>query len=100
MSVAACRRSRAVSRESDIAELFAALVYWPLARGAKLFGNLGVDVANWPLSAYRGRSYYSMRTDALDRFGTRLEHRLTQSQIKAMMEQAGLIDIRFSPAVP
>ncbi len=86
--------------KSLIAELFAAAVYWPLARLAKLFGSLGADVANWPLSAYRWRSYYNMRTDALDRFGTRLEHRMTRAQISTMMESAGLRDIRFSDAVP
>lgn len=86
--------------KSAVAEFFAAAVYWPLARSAKLFANFGVDVANWPLSAYRGRSYYSMRTDALDRFGTRLEHRMTRAEIRTMMEAAGLRDIRFSDAVP
>lgn len=86
--------------KSLIAECFAALIYWPLARGARLAESLGANVANWPLSAYRWRSYYSMRTDALDRFGTRLEHRMTKAEIKAMMERAGLTDIRFSPAVP
>lgn len=86
--------------KSLAAELIAALVYWPLARVARLGERLGGDVANWPLSAYRWRSFYSMRTDALDRFGTRLEHRMTQGEVKAMMEQAGLADIRFSPAVP
>lgn len=86
--------------KSAIAELLAALLYWPLARGARLVERFGGTVANWPLSAYRWRSYYSMRTDALDRFGTRLERRMTQVQIKAMMEQAGLTDIRFSPSVP
>ena len=39
-------------------------------------------------------------TDALDRFGTRLEHRMTQAEIKVMMERAGLTEIRFSPSVP
>jgi SAM-dependent methyltransferase len=86
--------------KSVVAELFAALVYIPLARGAALCEKLGADVANWPLSAYRWRSYYSIRTDALDRFGTRLEHRMTKAQITAMMERAGLTDIRFSNAVP
>jgi SAM-dependent methyltransferase len=86
--------------KSLVAEVFAALLYWPLARAARFAESLGGDVANWPLSAYRWRSYYSMRTDALDRFGTRLEHRMTQAEIKAMMEQAGLDDIRFSPSVP
>jgi hypothetical protein len=37
-----------------IAELFAAIVYWPLARLASPFGGLGADVANWPFSAYPG----------------------------------------------
>jgi ubiquinone/menaquinone biosynthesis C-methylase UbiE len=96
---------RAVSRtpfglKSMIAELIAATVYWPLARLAKLIDGLGADVDNWPLSAYRWRSYYTMRTDALDRFGTRLEHRMTRAQIKTMMESAGLREIRFSDAVP
>ena len=37
-----------------------------------------------------------MRTDALDRFGTRLERRFTKDEIRAMMEYAGLENIRFS----
>jgi ubiquinone/menaquinone biosynthesis C-methylase UbiE len=86
--------------KSVFAELFAAIVYWPLARGARLLEKLNCNVANWPLSAYRMLPYYSMRNDALDRFGTRLEHRMTQAQIKTMMENAGLCDIRFSNTVP
>jgi SAM-dependent methyltransferase len=93
--------SRAPFRvKSPLAELFAAFVYWPLARGAALGERLGREVGDWPLSAYRWRSYYSMRTDALDRFGTRLEHRMTQAEIAAMMERAGLCRIAFSDAVP
>ena len=66
------------------------MVYWPLARAAQLAEWLGCNVAKWPLSAYNWRSYYSMRTDALDRLGTRLEHRMTRAQIEAMMQAAGL----------
>jgi len=96
---------RAVSKapfwlKSILAEIFAALVYLPLARSAALGEKLGLQVDNWPLSAYRWRSYYSMRTDALDKFGTRLEHRMTKAEIAAMMERSGLSDIRFSNAVP
>ncbi|MBV9555514.1 MAG: class I SAM-dependent methyltransferase [Pseudolabrys sp.] len=86
--------------KSLAADFIAATVYWPAARLAKLFKNAGVDVSHWPLSAYSWRSYYTMRTDSLDRFGTRLEHRMTREQIKAMMEKAGLRDVRFSEAVP
>jgi SAM-dependent methyltransferase len=86
--------------KSAIADVLAALVYWPLAGAARLFERLGGDVTAWPLSAYRRRSYYAMRTDALDRFGTRIEHRMTRTQIKALMEQAGLRGIRFCNAMP
>jgi len=83
-----------------VADIVAALVYWPLARSAHLAELLGVDVKVWPLSAYNWRSYYSMRTDALDRLGTRLEHRMTRAQINEMMKAAGLRDIRFSERPP
>jgi hypothetical protein len=41
-----------------------------------------------------------MRTDALDRFGTRLEQRFSRTQIEQMMITAGLKDIRFSEREP
>lgn len=37
-----------------------------------------------------------MRTDALDRFGTRLERRFTKIEMKELMERAGLENIKFS----
>lgn len=81
-------------------QVIAATVYWPLVRAASLFRRLGLDTNNWPLSAYCGRSYYVLRTDALDRFGTRLEQRFTKVQIEQMMRDAGLRDIRFSDRPP
>lgn len=78
----------------------AAVAYWPLARFAGLIERFGADASTLPLSAYRYRSFYSMRTDALDRFGTRLEQRFTRGEIERMMVAAGLTDIRFSDAEP
>jgi ubiquinone/menaquinone biosynthesis C-methylase UbiE len=78
----------------------AALVYWPLARAAGLAKKMGADASAFPLSAYSYRSFYSMRTDALDRFGTALEHRFTRSEIEQMMAAAGLREIRFSETEP
>lgn len=78
----------------------AALVYWPLARVAGTGERLGLDVSHFPLSAYRYRSFYSMRTDALDRFGTQLEQRFSRDEIEEMMRSAGLTDIRFSDREP
>ena len=75
-------------------------IYWPAARAAALAEALGADVGNFPLSAYRRNSLYTMRTDALDRFGTRLEHRFTRAEIEQMMIDVGLTGIRFSERVP
>ena len=83
-----------------ISQIIALLVYWPLARAAKLAETLGINVTNFPLSSYRNCGFYVMRTDALDRFGTRLEQRFTKLEIKTMMEHAGLENIRFSEATP
>jgi hypothetical protein len=41
-----------------------------------------------------------MKTDALDRFGTRLEKRFTKKEIEHMMQQAGLKNIKFSDHEP
>ena len=41
-----------------------------------------------------------MRTDSRDRFGTALEQRFTQSEIKALMIQAGFENIRFNNDEP
>jgi SAM-dependent methyltransferase len=83
-----------------LSQVLAAGVYWPLARLARVAERAGLDVRHLPLSAYRDRSFYVMRTDALDRFGTRLEHRFTRTAIARMMEQAGLQDIIFSEGPP
>jgi SAM-dependent methyltransferase len=96
---------RAISRLPFLARKavttgLAAVVYWPLSRSARFAEQLGLDVANIPLSAYRNSSFYTMRTDALDRFGTRLEQRFSRSEIEEMMHAAGLEDIRFSDRSP
>jgi ubiquinone/menaquinone biosynthesis C-methylase UbiE len=85
---------------TQVTRIIAALVYWPLARLAKLAEKMGRDVVDYPLSIYRDRAFYVMRTDALDRFGTRLEHRFTRSEIAEMMSAAGLEQIRFSEKPP
>ena len=83
-----------------MSQVIAALVYWPLARFAKLAENMGVNVNNFPLASYRDWGFYVMRTDALDRFGTRLEQRFTKLEIQKMMESAGLENIKFSEETP
>ncbi|MCG8379109.1 MAG: class I SAM-dependent methyltransferase [Proteobacteria bacterium] len=83
-----------------LCNIIAAVVYYPLSRFSFLLEKLNIKVSNIPLSEYRAKSFYTMRTDALDRFGTRLENRFTQRQIKSMMEEAGLVNITFSDIAP
>jgi ubiquinone/menaquinone biosynthesis C-methylase UbiE len=79
-----------------LSQIFAVIVYFPLARTAKILEKLGMNVEIFPLSQYRNNSFYTMRTDALDRFGTRLEKRFSKVEIKKMMEDCGLENISFS----
>jgi ubiquinone/menaquinone biosynthesis C-methylase UbiE len=81
-------------------QVIAGTVYYPLAKFSRLYEILGGEVHSFPLSAYRFKSFYTMRTDALDRFGTRLEHRYTRAQIHKMLEDSGLKDIVFSDSIP
>ena len=81
-------------------QALAVLVYWPLSRSALLLEKWFKPLPNFPLFWYRNKSFYSLRTDALDRFGTRLEHRFTREQIEDMLKAAGFQAIRFSDTAP
>jgi SAM-dependent methyltransferase len=96
---------RVVSRLPHRAKLavstaIAVLAYLPLSRLAQLAERLGRDVDTFPLSSYRDKSFYSIRTDALDRFGTRLEHRFTREQVIDVMRTAGCERVVVSPHAP
>ncbi len=83
-----------------VSQAIAVSVYWPLARLAALVERIGLNADAMPLEAYRHRSFYVMRTDAYDRFCTRLEQRFTRDEIEQMLTRAGFAEIRFSDAVP
>lgn len=83
-----------------IADIAAAAVYYPLARGALLGERLGFDVSTIPLASYRQHTFYIMRNDALDRLGTSLEQRFSRLEVQQMMNAAGLSDVRFHEGVP
>ena len=96
---------RAIARlpfgtKKAVTDAIATLVYWPLARTASLLEVAGANIRNLPLAEYRHNSFYTMRTDALDRFGTRLEQRFSKAEIEAMMGRCGLEDISFRDGPP
>jgi len=61
-----------------VTQVIAVLVYFPLSRFSRFLEKMGTNVSNFPLSAYRDKDFNTLRTDALDRFGTRLEKRFTK----------------------
>jgi SAM-dependent methyltransferase len=83
-----------------ISQIFAALIYWPLARVARLVSRPDRSASALPLSYYADKSFYVMRTDAYDRFCTRLEKRFRRSEIQRMLTRAGFKSVTFSDKQP
>lgn len=76
-------------------DIIAFLIYLPLARFSKLLSFMNLNPSFIPLSFYRDASFYTMRTDSRDRFGTPLEQRFTKDEILQMMHSAKLCDVEF-----
>jgi hypothetical protein len=85
--------------KSTVCKIVAIFIYFPLARLSLFLEKLGVSVHNIPLSTYRKLSFYTMCTDALDRFGTKMEQRYTREHVAEMMNNAGLERVVFSKKV-
>jgi len=83
-----------------ISQIIATLTYWPLARLARFLAQHDRSVAALPLSYYADRSFYVMRTDAYDRFCTRLEKRFRRDEIERMLTRAGIKNVTFSEKQP
>ncbi len=60
----------------------------------------GRNILIYPMNIYRKRHILVTRSDAFDRFGTRLEHRFTPSELQRMMRPVGLDEIPFSEKRP
>lgn len=83
-----------------VADLIAVLIYMPTSRFYKLLKIINIKPKNFPLSFYSDLSFYTIRTDSRDRFGTPLEKRFSRNEIRIMMEKAGLKKIEFLENAP
>jgi len=83
-------------------DIIAVIVYMPLIFLSRLFYKLGFKkmAEKVPLAIYRDNSFYIIRNDALDRFGTKLEHRFSRTQISQMLFESGISQIKFSEKAP
>jgi SAM-dependent methyltransferase len=99
---------RAVSKlpsgpKKAVCNFLAITLYMPFVGTIRLLKSAGVKESvrsKIPLFGYENKSFYIIRNDALDRFGTPLEQRFTKKQIHEMMEQCGLEQIVFSNNIP
>jgi len=91
------RSSRSKNYLADIIALFC---YLPISRLSWLMEKLGCKASFMPLYYYRNRSFFTLRTDSRDRFGTILEKRYSKKEIEKMMTKAGLENIRFHDTAP
>lgn len=80
--------------------LIALFIYFPFAKISKLISILTKKSFNIPLFYYKDASFYTMRTDSLDRFGTQLEKRYDKKDILTMLEKSGFYKIKFSKKPP
>lgn len=85
-----------------VCDLLAIIFYMPFVWTGRLCKFLGFNnlAKRMPLHGYQNRSFFMIRNDTLDRFGTRLEQRFSKEQIIEMMTSAGLTDIIISPGIP
>ena len=84
-------------------DILAVVLYMPFVGLCRLLKRLGVPERirkDVPLQGYEHQSFYIIRNDSLDRFGTPLEHRFSRKEIEIMMKNAGLEDIQFSEKIP
>lgn len=83
-------------------DVLAILLYMPLVLASRFFSWIGYKkfAKRIPLSDYANKTFFIIRNDSLDRFGTRLEHRFSKSEVIEMMEKSGLENILVSPSSP
>lgn len=83
-----------------VCSIIAFTIYLPFSILSRIMEKIGMNINNVPLSDYRNKSYYIMKNDALDRFGTKLEQRFSKLQITNMLHNAGFENVTFSDDTP
>lgn len=86
-----------------VCDVLAVGLYMPFVGFSRFLKLLGVKErvrSKIPLYGYENKSFYIIRNDSLDRFGTPLEQRFTKKEIQEMMERCGLTEIFFSNNLP
>ena len=83
-------------------DLLAVTTYMPFVGTGRLLNFMGLKKLSnkLPLRDYQNKSFFIIRNDALDKYGTTLEQRFSKEQVIALMKTAGLDNIKVSPQSP
>ncbi|MEO5891613.1 MAG: class I SAM-dependent methyltransferase [Ferruginibacter sp.] len=95
-----CRLPPTIKR--FVCDMLAVIVYMPFILWGRLLITLGFKetAKKMPLSAYHNKSFFIIRNDSLDKFGTSLEQRFSKKQVEELMSNCGLEDIVISTGTP
>lgn len=85
-----------------VCDLLAIIIYMPFILWVRLLILLGGRglAKKMPLYAYHNKSFFVIRNDSLDKFGTSLEQRFSKKEVEQLMLNCGLEDIVISPGTP
>lgn len=83
-------------------DILAATTYMPFIYIGRLLNSVGLkNLSNkMPLKDYQYKSFFIIRNDALDKFGTTLEQRFSKEEVIMLMQNSGLNNITVSPYSP
>lgn len=85
-----------------VCDLLALVIYMPFILWVRLLIFLGFnDLAKkMPLYSYHNKSFFIIRNDSLDKFGTSLEQRFSKKEVEELMANCGLENIVISTGTP
>ncbi len=83
-------------------DLLAVTTYMPFVATGRFLNFMGLKKFSnkLPLRDYQNKSFFIIRNDALDKYGTTLEQRFSKEQVIALMKHSGLDNIKVSPQSP
>ncbi|MEO5945085.1 MAG: class I SAM-dependent methyltransferase [Ferruginibacter sp.] len=83
-------------------DVLAVLLYMPFVLTSRFLSFIGLKklAKEIPLADYADMTFFIIRNDSLDRFGTTLEQRFSKKEVVELMEKSGLKNIVVSPHTP
>ncbi|MDO9376789.1 MAG: class I SAM-dependent methyltransferase [Ferruginibacter sp.] len=85
-----------------VCDVLAVVVYMPFIIWVRVLMALGLKklAMKMPLSGYYNKSFFVVRNDSLDKFGTALEQRFSKQEVDTLMKNCGLEQIVISNGSP